>query len=1147
MPWDSKMPKPFVSFAQSVAAVLVAETRSTRRSIGVWLLLGLGLTVALTALGFFSYVHGVMSERLLSGGHTGPRFLFSYFADYFLWFVQIGVLFVAVDVCNQDRRDRIRDVVDSKPVTNFALFVGRTLGLVLTGWLPLTVAILGAQLIGLVARAANLPVGDAIEPMSLLIFVFVYSVPQLFLWCALLVCLATALGNRAIAALFGLGILGAQMWCHARAPAYLLPAALRSDGGFWASDIIPQTVEATTLIDVGSLLLLGVALLVFAGVMHRRRDVNLGSRLLVGIVIAVAGIGGVIWSVLLSSEDVRLRETWLAVHTAAKRVDGRIPDIDRVKGVVRVIPGEVLAIDLDLDLRPPLNQQLLFSLNPGMDVEQIRLEGKKVVYLHANGLLMIDVPKSIHPTSAVTISLRASGIPDARFAYLDSAVDWRLKPRTNRIGLLGTEAGIYDKRYVALLPGLCWLPKPGTNVDHVSSRDFFTADLAVEVPENWWVAGPSDRREDFEEHGTVWRRFRFFTSAVVPEIALIAAPFRRRATQVAGVKVELLVHPAHTGNVELLSEAAGSAIVNRVEELLNKAARMGLNYPYSGLTLVEAPSILQGYGGGSRMESVLASSPGVFLFKEHGLPNARLEGILGNNEDRSANDVVRYIESYFDYDYTDGRLLPGLAHNLVSNQMGVAGSGAVALDYLLRELAVKVLQETPIYRVTSFSAHAFDYDVSFGAAISQTFVGLHRRSLYPVLATSRPDLERSSVWQLALNTSLRDDLHFHDDPQQATYALMRRGGALARGIVDSMGRKRAADLLAELRERYVGRHIRFEEFVATAKDVGDDVGFVEAWINSAQAPGFQVSPATVVRVNDDIGSSTHHVRLHVRNTEPAPGLVRIGTSMFSLQGNDPVAIPGNTSVLIGTVLPDAPKQLYLLPYLSLNRNALKLELHTDVEARDGGVFQGTLPSAWRPPPEAGIVVDDLDLGFSLRHEVSARGSFRILRGLLRTRQKDHERELAEYATRQGDWARLEFPSAWGRHYRTVAWALPGNGGNRVVFDAQLSERGLWELEYYLPDRHVPGAFGAFFGGLGTFDMTLVKSDGDDVTIEFDGATARVGWNSLGRYLIGPGPTSLVVSNRTSGELTVADATRWLRVDSRDGASDEAEGEKMSGL
>ena len=64
------------------------------------------------------------------------------------------------------------------------------------------------------------------------------------------------------------------------------------------------------------------------------------------------------------------------------------------------------------------------------------------------------------------MALEASGIPDSRFAYLDSAIVPEAKTwANNRLVLLGTESSIFDDAYVALMPGSRWLPSPGANLE----------------------------------------------------------------------------------------------------------------------------------------------------------------------------------------------------------------------------------------------------------------------------------------------------------------------------------------------------------------------------------------------------------------------------------------------------------------------------------------------------------------------------------------------------------------------------------------------------------------------------------------------------------------------------------------------------------
>ena len=66
---------------------------------------------------------------------------------------------------------------------------------------------------------------------------------------------------------------------------------------------------------------------------------------------------------------------------------------------------------------------------------------------------------------------------------------------------------------------------------------------------------------------------------------------------------------------------------------------------------------------------------------------------------------------------------------------------------------------------------------------------------------------------------------------------------------------------------------------------------------------------------------------------------------------------------------------------------------------------------------------------------------------------------------------------------------------------------------------------------GTFDLKII-ADGEEMPVEFDAATASIGWNDLGEFSLPAGDVSLVVSNATSGSLVVADAVRWRPVEER---------------
>ena len=353
-------------------------------------------------------------------------------------------------------------------------------------------------------------------------------------------------------------------------------------------------------------------------------------RLLAGVVLSAVGVAGVGVVVLRCIDGVQLRETWLEAHQVA-RTD-MLPVVERIDGEVKIDPGESLGIDLQMHLQVPKGddlEELVFSFNPGLEIDELRLDDARPRFHHANGLLIVEPSVPLPAGSKATLALRAAGVPDPRFAYLDSAVDWRLKSRGNAILSLGTKAGIFEASYVALMPGLRWLPIPGANLT-APRRHFPAIDLTVEVPDGWLVAGPGRREVLGGSSG-----FRFRPAAPVPEVGLFAARFERHAMEVEGVQLELLLHPAHTRNVAWFT-GTGELLRARLEETLEGVAGLGLPYPYGAFSVVEVPSHLRGYGGGWSLDTVMAL-PGLLLLKEHGFPYARFHP-SASSEDRTRAD-----------------------------------------------------------------------------------------------------------------------------------------------------------------------------------------------------------------------------------------------------------------------------------------------------------------------------------------------------------------------------------------------------------------------------------------------------------------------------------------------------------------------------
>ena len=1117
-----------------ILAVARAEMRSVRRLVRYWLfaILSVGATFAIYL--YYGAIHGFLSRLSATIGAIGPRYLVPAMGIYLMAIFLLGLIFLAFDVRARDERERMAEVLDSRPLSNTEFLVGRSLGLVLMAWAPVLLVAILLQSFGALALSLGWYLGEPVEPYSL-VGLLLHALSVFAPWCAAVVLLAVLVRNRLVVALAALGLVGLQLWSSFRMPLYLQPAfgALFPTAPT-TSDLVPSIVGGAGLVRLAAMFVLTAGLLALAAAFHPRRDdgprsrrIALGAGLL-----ATAGlmVGAVAWQ---SVAEVDRRAGWLNAHQARSQDGG--PDVSAISGVVRIDPGRQLQLDLDIQVRAPEDRSLetlLFTFNPGLTVERVSSGGASATWTHASGLLEITPPSPLAPGAGTAIQLVASGTPDASFGYLDSAIDLLTGTVTNaNLALFGVQAGFFTSRYVALMPGQRWLPSAGADVPSADPRtrpaDPFEIDLQVEVPADWLVAGPG-RRQAVDASGEV-ARFRFSPGAPVTEVGLMASRFERRAMDVAGVELEILVHPGHDRNLRFFEDAAGE-IADRAEALLVEARRLGLPYPYGGLTLVESPAGLRGYGGGWRMDSTQAM-PGILLMRENSFPTSRFEFEFRNPATFEGRDggiaraKVEALERFFQNDVSGGNLFLGASRNVLLFQTSARGDGALAVNFVIDDLVNLLLTGTRGY----FSPFLFGsgFNAAVGQIVQQVVTGQTDSIAQAVMETAS---DRPSVWDRALTVSLAD-LDPSEDAEQAFNVLAVKSPAIARSILDGLGREKTAALLAELLSRYRGGNFTAADLRQVAVDLDADLEpLIGDWLHEAALPGFVISPAAVERLADDAqGNPRYQTRVHVFNGESTPGLLRVryalGEEGSALRWDqtDPVRLGGREAMEIGVVTSMPPRELWLQPYLSLNRDDVRFTLPRVDQQDTSGLapFVGSRSSGWRPPETDDIVIDDLDAGFSIESDEGASGMRLAASGLsMFVAQAELDQGLPESLPGTGtpaEWSRMPAPAGWGKYRRTVAGVGSGSGARRAVFTARLPRAGRWRLAYHVPPGVLPV--------LGRYDVTL-RAGGDERSIEFDGAAAESGWNALGEFDLAAGEVQVEVSDQSSGQLVVADAIRW---------------------
>lgn len=1137
----------------ALGAVAIAEMRSAVRLVRTQLFMAVAI-----AMGLGIYIAQALFHRILwASSHlvTPPRFLIDTVGTVVLTILAVGTIALAFDHRVRDRHARIAETVDSRPHSNLAHVAGRLVGIVGVVWLTAVALVLVVQAWGFVAPVFQWPVGGGMEPVSLVMFLVLDALPTLVFWCALTLMLAAALRFRVAVLIVTLSLIGAHVWLATNVPLFLHDAVVANLAGtHLPSDAAPVFPDGADLWLRVALLAVAIGFLLVAAELYPRRDGRATTpRVLGGVGFVAIGALVIAELILQSFAEREIESAWVAAHETHR--DAPRLDLESVGGVIRIEPGERLTIDVELALASPYDralEHLVFSLNPGLAVEEIRVDGVPATYRHDMGVLTIEPPAALAAGGEINIGILANGVPDPRFAYLDSALDISAAPtREARVNTLGTVASIFQHDYVALMPGVRWLPSPGSILGDGDPdqrpRDFFSLDIDVEVPEGWLIAGPG-RREGFSAG-----QFHFQPQAVVDEVALFASRFERRTMLVNGIEFELLVHPGHLDNVRLFADA-GNALKARVEYFLDLAERLGLGYPYRGLSLVEVPGRLRTFGGGWRMDS-LEALPGVVLLREFGFPVARLDAPVDSGETRGYTDdpKVNVLEGFFRGDTGGGDLRLNLARELLFAQTGAEGEGALALEFVCQDVVARLMTGAGGY----FTPHL----VTAGglADLPQLLAILSRNGSSRAIGyTLRKEArDRASTWRWARRTTLAD-LDAHADAEKAMHTLALKGQAIGQAILAEAGGNTGA-LMSALRQRFAGQTFTVDQFEETAEAAGVPLGgLLGDWVHEPALPGFLASPLTVVRLADDRqGAPRYQTLVHVHNGEPVGGLLRVrymvrdGTSSTGIRNHwsRPLRVDGHASVEIGMVVPGPPQAGWVEPYLSLNQGYLALPPPSfDPLARSpADPFTGTRASDWLPFPDGEIVVDDLDLGFTVATDHASASP--VITG-------EWDEGLPEYtmfADLPQDWTRLPVGSAWGRYRHTVAATRTVGKASEAVFTTELPSAGRWRVDYHLPFRGVrraaaqrdneaasrreravrSGAPRFLTQPSGVYPIKVITSD-HGIPVAFDASNGAEGWNPIGAVeLSAPGEVHVVVSlaeiNDAATPVVIADAVRWLKL------------------
>ena len=1138
-----------------------AEMRTCLRLARTWVFVIIGLLVCVAQWFILTFMHADNSTVLPSAGIYGPRYLTSSIGGLVVIMGTLGMLFLAFDIRTRDIRSRMGEVIDCRPFSNIELLTGRLLGIVMLLAIPAIVAVLSFYVFGLIAEAGDFRYGSAMETTSVFAFLIWDIIPNLLLWGSMTVLAAILFRFRLIVVVVMLFLIGVYFYISVRIPFFLSLAVVTYTGqATLPSELAPEFVNAQILVNRSLLLLLSAGFLALAAALHPRQ-INSGVRprlwfaSAAALLIAVFGVWAMVIAALSDRQQIA---AWATIHEVYETHSET--DVKRVSGVVNIFPGRRIDLDLTLTIdgeSVPSDGSWLFNLNPGYRIKEISVNGEAVDdFQFEHGLLRI--PHYNSEESTTEIGIAATGVPNPSFAYLDSPIVWSELDTFagQQLYMLGQENYIFHPEFVALVPGVSWIPSSGAAVGMTSwedrPADFFNLDIEVVVPREWTVAGPGSRELLSQDKRTT---YRFNPANPIPELALIGSKFERRAMEVQGLEMELLVSRKHAKNLDVF-DIALPHLQSWINDRLTTLQKSGLEYPYGTLSFVEVPISLRMYGGGWRADTTTAP-PGIQMIRECGLPIARFDNALATlgekieSAEQRGEYLYKFLLDFFQNDHHGGNPLINVPRNFVNYQTLPVGRGATAIGFVVEELAIALVTEGDGY----FSTHTIlerprtaSIDNALGAPGSQGIgKGLDWRERFS---------DRPSVWNRMLTTSL-SDLDYYDDAESAYHMLLLKGKSIARSLIDMYGEETVGAFLRELTTKFRGATYTEQDLIKSGLDVGIDFhALLGDWLNDASLPGYMVAHPHLERLADgESGESNYQASFLLHNGESVPGVVSfayqtesLGKKDWGIRRLDPVRVDGNSTMRVSIQSEFPVRQVWIEPYLSLNREAILVNFPelVDYAPTDAPQLPHIVEAEWLSPNADAVIVDDLDDGFSIEapdgyFSVPPYPSWARMFMPFDDPEWDQGLQSGTFLSTWEPWIREQEPSSYGRYRHTFAQKVRGPVTVNAKFSSTLPASGRWQLDYHLCCLLERTSVKFEDGGgysvtkrawprrRGFYQIEVLHDDTNH-EVKFDLASSSLGWNELGTFDIRTPEVDVVVTvNR--GAFGIADAVMWTPLES----------------
>ncbi|MFC1725278.1 hypothetical protein ACFL4T_06600 [candidate division KSB1 bacterium] len=810
--------------------------------------------------------------------------------------------------------------------------------------------------------------------------------------------------------------------------------------------------------------------------------------------------------------------------------------------------------------------KLIFSLNPGLKISKITDKSGDLKFERDAHLISIQPVSPLKPGDTGSITIQYSGNINEDACY--PAIDAELRIQSNRLSFynLGKNYSFLTPEYVLLTPETNWYPKPGADGGNIYSgtnrMDFIKFDLKVKTKKSLQAISQGNIQE------TKPGEFEISPETPLPSISLVIGNYESKSITIDSVTYSLYIKKGHDYFSKYFDQIGEELEKTIKDSKANFENRLELKYPYNRFSIIETPIHFYAYRR-YQTQSMETTLPEHVLLPEMAisLSNADFKTFLsffgrmrGRGGDRGGRRfemspeqmqsmlLQRFIENTF---LESGSQSMG---NMMMQRMQQGTNTGRALNTISSQESSSDYSVFPLYYTYTrhFSSERWPM---FNTVIEYYLIGKveEQSNMFRRFFTDLSDQDRANF---ALTENSLKEILADPDLVENFNEIIKLKSSYLFSIIQ--GKKDTGDFEAFLKEYLDSIYLNdnpVEDFLDKFEErFGDNLEqHFDAWMNEKNLPAYVVSNLESYEILDN-NQTRYQVFFDIKNIEPIDGMVKVefrtrggsrgggggrmggGRMPFEPEGVKVIRLSGNQNKKVGIILDNQPFMMTINTFTSKNLPSMITMNFQNMELKENAIpFEGEIVlSIDEGTRKSSIIVDNEDPGF--RIESQAKSSF-LMNFLNRAAEDDEEYISMRFRNFPKKWKSTIGGNYYGTYRLSAHFIKAGKGNNKVSWNAQMPERGLYDVYFYLSGGR-RGGFGMRGGRdrggqqgrqrestLQDFHFIINHDDGTE-EITLDMSNAEDGWFLLGTFYFSKGRASVELTDESKGRMVVADAVRW---------------------